>query len=312
VKPGCPHGHDNIAISGLTGGARTIIVAASRRESRLMENPFVSTQWLADHLDDPTIVVVDASWHLPNASRNAQAEYLAGHIPGAVFFDIDGIADTTTDLPHMLPAPADFARAVGALGISEDLTIVVYDEVGLFSAPRVWWTFRTFGARHVVMLEGGGPKWRAEKRRTESGLVTRTRARFETRLDPAAAVDFSSVLSNLRSHAAQVIDARPAPRFHGEVPEPRKGLKSGHIPGSLNVPVGLLSDNGKLKSPDELRTIFAERGVDLDRPIITSCGSGITAVTLALALEQAGARDVSVYDGSWAEWGSHKDAEIES
>ena len=277
-----------------------------------MNNPFCSTDWLASHIAAPDVVVVDASWHLPNAARNAQAEYLAGHIPGAVFFDIDGIADSTTDLPHMLPSPSEFARAVGALGISEDMTIVVYDEVGLFSAPRVWWTFRTFGARNVVMLEGGGPKWRAERRPIEAGLVKRDKVPFETDFDPHAVVGFDAVAANLRSRAAQVIDARPAPRFHGEVPEPRKGLRPGHIPDSLNVPVSLLTDGGKLKSPEQLRVIFADRGVDLSRPIITSCGSGITAVTLALALEQAEAGDVSVYDGSWAEWGAHKDAEIES
>lgn len=276
-----------------------------------MNNPFVTTDWLAQHLSDPNLVVLDGSWHMPAANRDAQAEYLAGHIPGAVFFDIDAVADTTTDLPHMLPSPNDFARMVGALGIGEDMTIVVYDEIGLFSAPRVWWTLLTMGARDVRILEGGGPKWRAERRAIETGAVSRPAATFRTSFNPARVVDFDTVRARSKDHAAQIADARAAGRFTGEVPEPRAGLRGGHIPGSVNVPVGLLTADGKMKPVAELQALFAEQKLDLNEPIITSCGSGLTAASLALALELSGAKQVAVYDGSWTEWGGRKDAEVE-
>ncbi len=276
-----------------------------------MNTPFVTTDWLAQHLSDPNLVVLDGSWHMPAASRDPQAEYLAGHIPGAVFFDIDAIADTTTDLPHMLPAPNDFARMAGALGIAADMTIVIYDEAGLFSAPRVWWTLRTMGASDVRLLEGGGPKWRSERRAIETGPVSRAPATFRTSFNPARVVDFDTVRDRSRDHAAQIADARAPGRFTAQVPEPRAGLRGGHIPGSVNVPVGSLTADGKMKPVAELQALFAEQNLDLSKPIITSCGSGLTAASLALALELSGARQVAVYDGSWTEWGGRKDAEVE-
>jgi len=271
---------------------------------------FVSTEWLAGEIGKPDLAVIDGTFFMPDEKRDAKSEYRARHIPGAIFFDIDAIADHSTDLPHMLPNPADFATAAGQLGLSETMRLVVYDTSGLLGAPRVWWTLRTFGAQNVKILEGGLPKWIAEGRPTETGEVQPTPRVFIPHFDPAAVVDAEAVNAASKNGTSQIIDARAAPRFRGEVAEPRAGLRSGHIPNSLNLPWREVVGEGTLKSPEEIRKAFAAIGFDPHKPIITSCGSGVTAAILALALETIGQHHIQLYDGSWTEWGGRPDLPI--
>jgi thiosulfate/3-mercaptopyruvate sulfurtransferase len=267
-----------------------------------MTDTLVSTEWLAARLDDPKIAVVDASWYMPATGRDPEKEYLAAHIPGAVRFNIDKIADATSGLPHTLADSAFFAEKVGELGISDDMTIVVYDGAGLFSAPRVWWNFRVMGAKDVRVLDGGFPKWEAEHRVTQSGKVTPKPKVFTPRPDTGAVAHTSDIRSALDS-GIQVVDARSPGRFRGEEVEPRSGVEPGHMPGAKNVHYQSILADGKLKDADELVAIFRKAGVDPTAPMVTTCGSGVSAAILALAVEKMGQTVPRLYDGSWTEWG---------
>lgn len=274
----------------------------------------VSTAWLADHIAAPDVRVVDASYYLPHEGLDARAEYEAHHIPGAVFFDIDEIADTSSDLPHMLPSPEKFSSRVRKLGLGDGVRIVVYDQRGVWSAPRVWWTFRVFGHEDVAVLDGGLPKWMAEGRPVADGAVRVGERHFTARMNSLMVRDKAQVLANLRSGREQVVDARALGRFEGRDPEPREGLKSGHIPGSRNLPFNQLIDpeTQTVLPPDTLRERFEDAGVSLDTPVVTTCGSGITASVLALGLHLLGHKDVAVYDGSWSEWGAADDTPVDT
>jgi len=274
----------------------------------------VSTEWLAAHLDDPHVRVLDSSFKLPGITPTAREDYDRGHIAGAVFFDIDDIAEPGTSLPHMIPSRELFERKMEGLGIGDDDRVVVYDSFGLSSAGRAWWMLRLFGHHNVALLDGGLPKWRAEGRPLETAVPTPPHRRFTTRFDPSLVRDKRALLDNLATRREQVVDARAAGRFDGTAEETRPGLRRGHIPGSRNLPYDRVTDSHthRLRNADELSRLFGDAGVALDRPIVTSCGSGVTACALAFALHLIGHPGAAVYDGSWSEWGLPSDTPVET
>lgn len=289
----------SVSLARLNKGARVAVSA---------KNWIVETDWLQSHLAAPDLIVLDGSWHLPTANRDAKKEYLAEHIPGAIFFDIDDLSDEKSSLPHMLPSTVKFSSRMKKMGIGDGARIVVYDTTGIFSAARVWWTFRAMGHQDVAVLNGGLRKWKAEGRPLEDGPPARRSERHYTPLQNSALLrDLDDMKALVKNGNGQIVDARPAGRFEGRDPEPRPGLKQGHIPGSRNVPSqDLLNADGTFKSPAELAQLFKDAGIDVTKPVVTTCGSGVTASMLALALAVVGQTNAGVYDGSWAEWGQEK------
>lgn len=269
-------------------------------------DPLVTTDWLAEHRNDANVKVLDASFKLPGVMPLPKDDYLAAHIPGAVFFDVDAVSDHSNPLPHMFPTAEQFGRDVGALGVGNGDTVVVYDSGGWVAAPRAWWMFLSYGHDNVRVLDGGLKKWRAEGRPVESGAVTPKPATFKATFDERRVRSIKQMVANIASHAEQVIDARASERFEGRAAEPRPGLRAGHIPGARSLPYGNLVDaaSGTMKSLPELRAAFTSAGVTLDAPIVTSCGSGVSAAVLTLALYRLGVENPALYDGSWSEWGA--------
>ena len=270
----------------------------------------IDADWLEKRLGTPGLSIVDASWYLPAQKRDAKAEYEAAHIPGAIFFDQDEVVDPDSELPHTLPDPATFARHAGSMGISADDTIVVYDGPGVFSAPRVWWMFRVMGVFQVYVLDGGFDRWKAAGRPVTAEQTKVAPNIFHVDFDPSRVASLDEMKGIVASGESQIADARPAGRFTGEEPEPRAGVRGGHMPGAKSLPASTLSRDGKLLPPEELKKRFEEAGVDLSKPVVTSCGSGITAAVITLALETLGHSANRLYDGSWTEWGGRSDTPV--